>query len=97
MALSRHGELRARKRLGVSKQVADKLATEAYTSGQHIKEFTGFFKKYLNYHARYYRSVVRVHKMVIYFFDHEGMLITCWQVPNKHKKSYLDRANVTHS
>lgn len=91
MALSRHGELRARKRLGIPKHTAEKLAVEAWDHGHHIKVFTGFFKKYLNNHARFYRSVVRVHKGNIFFFDHEGVLITCWAIPQQYKKQFAQR------
>lgn len=91
MALSRHGELRARKRLGIPKRTAEKLAAEAYEHGYPIKQFTGFFKKYLNNQARFYRSVVRVHKGNIFFFDHEGVLITCWQIPQQYKKQFIQR------
>ena len=89
--MSRHGELRARKRFGLPKHAVEKLAAEAWGVGYPIKTFTGFFKKYLNDHARFYRSVVRVHKGNIFFFDHRGTLITCWTIPQKYKKQYLQR------
>lgn len=91
MPLSKHGELRARKRFGIPKKTAEKLAIEAWDQGHHIKVFTGYFKKYLMYQARTYRCVVRVHKGNLFFFDHEGILITCWPIPNQYRKNYKDR------
>lgn len=89
--MSRHGELRARKRFGLPKHAAEKLSADAWSNGHPIKTFTGFFKKYLNNHARFYRSVVRVHKGNIFFFDHEGTLITCWSIPQQYKKQFNQR------
>lgn len=76
---------------GKVREAFRKLGHDAWSNGHPIKTFTGFFKKYLNNHARFYRSVVRVHKGNIFFFDHEGTLITCWPIPQQFKKQYVQR------
>lgn len=95
MPLSKHGELRIRKRLGIPRKAADKLAKQAWTNGHKPSEFTGRFKKYLLYEARTYRSVVKVHKGNIFFFGSDGVLITCWTVPAKFRKQLKDRIHDT--
>lgn len=89
--MSKHGELRIRKRLGKPRKIAAKLAAAAWEGGYPIKTFTGYFKKYLLHHARYYRTIVRVHKGDIYFFGSDAVLITVWQVPAQYRKQLKDR------
>lgn len=86
--LTNHGELRARKRLGLNRKAVGRSIDAAWAEGREIKHFTGSLKKYLGYEAKKEHSIIRVHKGNIYLFSAEGALKTCWPVPTKYRKVY---------
>lgn len=93
MQVTKHGDKRMRKRLGLKRKVVEKQAAMAYENGQNQNAFTVSFKKYLDLQAITHGSVIRVYKENMFFFNKGGVLITCWPVPAKFRKNIKDRAN----
>lgn len=83
--VTKHGEKRMRKRLGLSKAGVDRSFGDALLHGRKHNEFKGRFKKYLDYNAAFYKSEPIVYGQNIYWVS-AGKLITVYQVPAKFKK-----------
>ncbi len=91
--VTKHGDLRVRKRLGLPRKTVEKQAAKAFTDGQPVSAFSGAFKRYLDLQGINFKSVARVYKGNIYFYNKEdNALITCWQVPSKYRKYLKGKA-----
>lgn len=85
MKVSNHGELRARKRLGINKRSVYKNFNDALTKGRQHNEFKGKFKKYLDHQAMIHHSQPFVYNNAIYWVR-DRTLITVYPIPGMYKK-----------
>lgn len=87
MNVTRHGEERLRKRVGLPKRIVSKQVIKARQEGKPPEAYKGAFFRYLKYYQIAYKSQPLVYQNVIYFFSNmDGTLITAWQVPRKYMK-----------
>jgi len=77
-----HGALRALQRIGVGDKEAQRLASEAYYSGEEFHETKGPLRKYLErLKERRLGGRVRVYRGFIFIFDRDR-LVTVYSVPD---------------
>ncbi len=83
--VTRHGEKRIRKRLGVNKKCANRTAAKAMTLGVTHAEATGKLSRYLDGVYLPYRSAnnMRVYNRAVYLFSGD-ILITVLALPKKY-------------
>lgn len=83
--LTKHGELRLRKRMSIPKKTAPKLARLALKHGKGQEEYKGDFKRYLDHTGMEYGHKPLVYMGTVYIFA-DNVLVTCWGVPNKYHR-----------
>jgi hypothetical protein len=88
--ITKHGEKRTRKRLGISKKGVESAFAKAILEGKRSDDFKGAFKKYLDFWCISYHSVALVHDNSIFFMKH-GTLITAWPIPQRYRKYLKDK------
>ncbi len=77
-----HGALRALQRIGVGDKEAQRLASEAYYSGEEFHETKGKLRKYLErLKERRLGARARVYKGYIFIFDRDR-LVTVYPIPD---------------
>ena len=83
--LTKHGEMRMRKRAGVPRRATQKLVDEARAKGKAPTEFKGSFRRYLDLQAITHHTTPIVYNGNIYFFDGD-VLTTMWAIPQIYRK-----------
>ncbi len=85
VVVTRHGEKRIRKRLGVNKKSANKTAEKAMAFGVAHAEATGKLSRYLDSVYLPYRTAnnMRVYNRAVYLF-HGDTLITVLALPKRY-------------
>ena len=89
LQISRHGERRARKRVGIPKKAVDRMARTALERGIGYRESTGKLRDYIGWLYEKYDgngNNIRVYGDKVYVF-HDAILITVLNVPGEHRKA----------
>lgn len=86
--LTKHGEKRLRKRGGIPKRIAPRLAEEALLNGKRQKDFKGAFRGYLDKKGMESGKTPIVYRGQIYFFV-DTTLITMFPIPGKYREAAL--------
>ena len=89
MVATHHSRERIKERLGLSKRLADKLATQAYERGHRRTEYSGSIRRYLDKEYEYKGGAhldIRVYNQHVFIFD-GTILVTCWRLPNKYQSA----------
>lgn len=91
MIVTRHGEKRTRKRVGVNRSAVEKMARKALANGVARHETKGGLRRYLDYLYHYNKSAehMRVWGEKVWLFTDKNILITVLDLPRKYK----NRAN----
>lgn len=84
MRLTKHGELRLRKRLGLSRKASDRQAKRAYEQGQRKEDFKGEIWGYLTSEGRLGQTAV-VYARSVYIFEGDR-LITVFPLQRRYWK-----------
>lgn len=84
--LTKHGQERLRKRLGLNKKAMERSFQSALEKGKRTSEFKGRFRKYLDAISQEYRTTPVIYGQNIYIVNKENVLITVFQVPSEYKK-----------
>lgn len=87
--VTRHGEKRTRKRLGINRSAVSKQVQKALDEGLFRDQAIGSLRKYLDdIHGQYPASLMAVYNSAIYIFQSKkGKLITMYHLPGKYRKS----------
>lgn len=90
MIVTRHGDLRARKRVGVNRSAVEKLARKALANGITRYDAKGGLRRYLDalYHYNGQADNIRVYSEKVWVFS-GNTLITVLDLPQRYK----NRAN----
>lgn len=89
LQVSRHGEKRARERVGLPKRAVERNAQRALTEGIGYKEASGALKRYISWLYELYDgngNNIRIYGDKVWVF-HDGILITVLNVPGEHRKA----------
>lgn len=89
LKVSRHGERRARERVGLPKRAVERNAQRALTEGIGYREATGALRRYLGWLYERYDgngNNIRIYGDKVWIF-HDGILITVLNVPGEHRKA----------
>lgn len=88
VVVSRHGEQRVRKRMGLSKKAVEKLAYEAMRDGKRRSDFSGSFRRYLDklWFSNNQVAEIIVHSGFVFIFIN-AKLVTMWNVPTKYRNT----------
>ena len=89
LRVSRHGNRRARQRVGLPKRAVDRMARKALERGIGYREATGRLKEYIGWLYEKYDgngNNIRVYGDKVYVF-HDTILITVLNVPGEHRKA----------
>ena len=91
--LTDHAEKRVRDRVGVKKNVVDKVTQKALKNGITHNETAGSLKRYMDklYLSHKKATNMRIYNRNIYLFD-DNILITVINLPNKYH-STVDKIN----
>ena len=91
MIITRHGDLRTRKRVGVNRSAVKKLARKALVNGVSRHDTHGSLRRYLDYLYHYNESAgnIRVWGEKVWIFTERNILITVLNLPQQYK----NRAN----
>lgn len=88
-AVTHHGELRARKRLGINKKSVGRLAEQALAQGIPRTAYTGTFRRYLDANYFPYKeggTRLLVHAQNLFVFSRDDALVTTWPLPSRWRK-----------
>ena len=89
LQVSRHGERRARQRVGLPKKSVERNAQRALTEGIGYREASGALRKYLGWLYERYNgngNNIRIYGDKVWVF-HDEILITVLNVPGEHRKA----------
>ena len=89
LQVSRHGERRARQRVGIPKKAVDRMARTALERGIGHEQATGKLRDYIGWLYEKYDgngNNIRVYGDKVYVF-HDAILITVLNVPGEHRKA----------
>ncbi len=75
-----HSLVRAKERLGLKADAAEREIRKAFMQDLDVSEFTAREKEYLN-SKEIYGAAVKVYKNICYIFSEEGVCITVYKVP----------------
>lgn len=91
--VTRHGEKRIRKRIGLPKKTVQRLADAALVEGSRHSDFAGSFRKYLDAVYLEHRNAnnMRVYRGNLFLFN-GSTLITCWVLPNRFRHTKPGRS-----
>ena len=87
--LSRHGERRARQRVGLPKRAVERNAQRALTEGIGYREASGALRRYISWLYELYDgngNNIRIYGDKVWIF-HDAILITVLNVPSEHRKA----------
>ena len=87
MIITRHGDFRTRKRVGVNRSAVKKLARKALVNGISRHDTHGSLRRYLDYLYHYNDSAVnmRIWAEKIWIFTENNILITVLDLPQRYK------------
>lgn len=90
MIVTRNGDLRTRKRVGVNRSAVERLARKAFADGITRYDAKGGLRRYLDalYHYNEQADNIRVYAEKVWIFS-GNILITVLDLPQKYK----NRAN----
>ena len=89
LQVSRHGERRARQRVGLPKKSVERMAGVALTEGIGYGNACGALKAYIGWLYKRYDgngNNIRIYGDKVWVF-HDVVLITVLNVPGKHRKA----------
>lgn len=88
MIVTRHGDKRTRKRVGVNRSAVERTARKALTYGVSRLSTQGSLRRYLDYLYHYNESAgkIRVWAEKVYIFTDGDILITVLDLPQRYKK-----------
>ena len=91
MIITRHGDFRTRKRVGVNRSAVEKMARKALANGVARHETKGGLRRYLDYLYHYNESAanIRVWSEKVWIFTDRNILVTVLDLPQRYK----NRAN----
>ena len=91
MIVTRHGDKRTRKRVGVNRSAVERTARKALMNGVARHETKGGLRRYLDalYHYNMSAENMRVWGEKVWLFTDKNILITVLDLPRKYK----NRAN----
>ena len=91
MIITRHGDQRTRKRVGVNRSAVAKLAKKALDNGIARDDTHGGLRRYLDYvsHRNSRPVIIRVWSEKVWVYSEDYILITVLDLPQK----YRNRAN----
>lgn len=86
MELTKHGEERIRKRIGINKKSINKMKKLAFDKGVAHKDVIGSLKKYYDYLFFKNKTAtnVRIYSNYVWIFTNDK-LVTVFPMPNKYK------------
>lgn len=84
MKVTKHGDKRVRQRIGIPRKAVEKLSVAARADGRKPADFTGSFRKYLDWTSREYMSTPLVYHGYIWAFAGDK-LITVYSVPTRFR------------
>lgn len=88
MMVTKHGERRVRKRLGIPKKIVNREVEQAFRYGVHYSHFSGELLGYLEKVANSQPNAdfnVRVFRGTVYVFRHDK-LVTAWPIPGRFRR-----------
>lgn len=85
LPISKHAELRIRKRLGLPKKAVARQVERAIFNGKPPSAFTGGFKRYLDKTAIVHQCRPLVYGGNIFFYRGD-VLVTAWPIPSRFRK-----------
>ena len=88
LQVSRHGERRARQRVGLPKKSVERNAQRALTEGIGYREASGALRRYIGWLYESYDgngNNIRIYNGYVYVF-HDALLITVLFVPLEYRK-----------
>jgi hypothetical protein len=88
LQVSRHGERRARQRVGLPKRAVERNAQRALVEGIGYREASGALRRYISWLYELYDgngNNIRIYNGYVYVF-HDTLLITVLFVPLEHRK-----------
>ena len=87
MIITRHGDFRTRKRVGVNRSAVKKLAKKALVCGISRHETHGSLRRYLDYLYHYNESAenIRVWSEKVWIFTENNILVTVLDLPQRYK------------
>lgn len=85
--ITNHAKKRIKNRLGLNKNVIEKISNEAFKNGLKHSEVKGSFKRYLDkiYLSHENGNNMRIYNQKIFLF-HNNILITILDFPSRYKK-----------
>jgi nuclear transport factor 2 (NTF2) superfamily protein len=89
LQVSRHGERRARQRVGLPKRAVERNAQRALTEGIGYREASGALRRYIGWLYESYDgngNNIRIYGDKVWIF-HDAILITVLNVPGEHRKA----------
>ena len=89
MRVSRHGERRARQRVGLPKKSVERNAQRVLTEGIGYREASGPLRRYISWLYEFYDgngNKIRIYGDKVCIF-HDSILITVLNVPGEHRKA----------
>lgn len=89
LRVSRHGERRARQRVGLPKRAVERNAKRALVEGIGYREATGALRRYISWLYELYDgngNNIRIYGDKVWVF-HDAILITVLNVPGEHRKA----------
>lgn len=91
MIVTRHGDKRTRKRVGVNRSTVERLARKALADGITRYDAKGGLRRYLDYLYHYNESAgnIRVWSEKVWIFTDRNILVTVLDLPQRYK----NRAN----
>jgi nuclear transport factor 2 (NTF2) superfamily protein len=91
LQVSRHGERRARQRVGLPKKSVERNAQRALTEGIGYREASGALRRYISWLYELYDgngNNIRIYGDKVWIF-HDAILITVLNVPSEHRKAAI--------
>ena len=89
LQVSRHGERRARQRVGLPKKSVERNVQRALTEGIGYREASGALRRYISWLYELYDgngNNIRIYGDKVWIF-HDAILITVLNVPGEHRKA----------
>lgn len=84
---TRHASIRAKERLGISKESTKRMSERALLFGIRAADVVGRLRKYLQYKQNGF-DIIRVYGEFVYVFNIDKILITIFRLP----KDFLKQA-----
>lgn len=88
MSLTKHSEVRIRKRIGLPKRTAARQAIKAFQHGKIAMDFEADFRRYIQSKETVPGITAKVYNGYVYIFGNNNALITAWRIPRQYWKRH---------